>query len=229
MINISPAWVRVLRGEVGMSEVLARGVRSRAYTCGVRVSSNADVIVGDILKGPVGEMRVLEVVQIAPESNTKTALCKEIAWFIPDDFEHEVIDPFWVASGAGFSVNKKGELELAPAVAALAGDGALLYQDVMKDFDVWAAVDVVAGPPTYRGFIGARFESGFGVYICVRNDGAAVFTRIDQYDAAAQVETVSSDSGRYVRLQRRGAIFHTYYSTKASDPTDEKSLCQVAR
>ena len=40
-------------------------------------------------------------------------------------------------------------------------------------------------------------------------------------------ETISSDSGRYVRLQRRGAIFHTYYSTKASDPTDESDWTEL--
>ena len=91
-LAITPAWLLV-------RHVRPEAILEGAWSAKIRVRSDWDVRVGDVLKEEDGRLFVVQ--QMAPEQATMLLLCSEVKGLIPDDFSSQVLNVWWTDNLGG--------------------------------------------------------------------------------------------------------------------------------
>jgi len=227
--TIDPAWVHVLRAGAPNKIAGAFGAEI-GISAEIRVKASADVQAGDFLYAMALGVRFL-CYQIIPGRSQNIALVQQLPLFIPDDFNLQIIEDFWVQTprAGSLSADEFGFLEIGmPEVDGdTFGEGARITQILTGDFDVYANLDTVSPLGTYHYITGLiAFEDGTHYCGAVRighnsNTPNTWITRVDKVGASYDGESEDSiTTGKYHRIRRVGNVLTCFYSS-ASPPESE--------
>lgn len=235
-VSIKPCWLSIYGASVGAAETVIDRI-IQPVSGFVDCPRSADVVFGDILReGAAGSSgRVFVVTQIENRPAVTRCLVTEIFPPIPDEFESGVREAFWAEDGTWVVDKSQGSAQPTPLPSLSAPSVSnYLYQTISGNFDVWCGVRVDTGSAGAIRHAMLKAQANLLgpdlVAVGVRDNGVPTFYRADRVDPTLTTTdglTVPSGLGYYLRLQRIGTRFRSFWAVQDSEPEKEAQWTEI--
>lgn len=234
--TLLPAWLTIFSPSVGAAETVVDQV-IQPVSGYVDCRRLADVLPGDVLReGAAGSVgRVFVVSQVENRPATTRLLVAEIFPPIPDEFESGLLEAFWAADGDWVFDKATGSAQPTPLPSLTSPSvSSYLYQTISGNFDVWCGVRVDSGSAGAIRHAMLKAQANLLgpdlVAVGVRDNGVPTFYRADRVDPTLTTTdglTVPSGLGYYLRLQRIGTRFRSFWAVQDSEPEKEAQWTEI--